>query len=237
MRVLHGRFNKAVFAQALAWSESQSADFRRAAADLLAQAHFGNPDFEEPAGVVLVRMLGRERHPETLHSLAIALGHNGHPGRIPLLVNLRSHEDDGVRYAVAYGLAGCNEPDAVAALIELSRDADTDVRDWATFALGSQTDLDNEAIRQALWARVDDTDAETKGEALVGLARRNDPRVGPMLQRLLQESSVSYLVVEAAAELHDPALIDPLHKLQSRRSDREEWLELALNRAIRACGG
>lgn len=237
MRVLHGRFNKAVFAQALTWSESHNADLRRAAADLLAQAHFGNPEFEEPAGVVLVRMLGREKQPETLHSLAIALGHNGHPGKVPLLVELRTHADESVRYAVTYGLSGCDEPSAVAALIELSHDTDTDVRDWATFALGSQTELDSEAIRQALWARASDSDVETQGEALVGLARRKDPRVGPMLQRLLRKPNVSILVVEAAEELHEPALLDPLRKLQSRRSGREEWLELALNRAIRACGG
>lgn len=235
--MLHARFNAAIFAHAIAWSENQSADLRRAAADLLAQAHFGNPEFEEPAGVVLVRMLGREKHPETLHSLAIALGHNGHPGRIPLLVNLRAHEDNGVRSAVTYGLAGCNDPDAVAALIELSRDADTDVRDWATFALGSQTELDNGAIRQALWARVDDTDLETQGEALVGLVRRKDSRVGQLLGRLLLEPTVSYRVVEAAEEYRRPELLDQLRKLQSRRADREEWLETALNRAIRACGG
>lgn len=237
MRILHGRFSTEMFAQARAWSQSQNADLRRAAADLLAQAHFGDPEFEGPAGELLVQMLDRERHPETLHSLAIALGHNGHPGKNPLLVKLRTHPDDYVRYAVTYGLAGCDESAAVEALIELSRDTDTDVRDWATFALGSQTELDNEAIRQALWARVIDSDMETQGEALVGLARRKDPRVGPVLQHMLQESSVSYLVVEAAEELQEPALLDPLRKLQSRRSDREEWLDLALNRAIRACGG
>ena len=42
------------------------------------------------------------------------------------------------------------------ALIELSNDTQGDIRDWATFGIGTQTDLDNKQIRAALSARLND---------------------------------------------------------------------------------
>ncbi len=237
LRVLHGRFGSEMFAQAQEWSRSQNADLRRAAADLLAQAHIGNTAFEKPAGELLVKMLEYEKHPENLHSLGIALHHNGHLGKVPLLVNLRHHTDEYVRYAVSVGLAGCDETSAVEALVELTRDVDAEVRDWATFALGTQSELDTPALRETLWQRVDDADAETQGEALVGLARRRDKHIGQVIDRLLQEPSVSHLVVKAAEELAEPALLRPLRLLKARRTDRDTWLETTMDRAIQACGG
>jgi hypothetical protein len=37
----------------------------------------------------------------------------------------------------------------LAELIDLSRDEDDEVRDWATFQLGSQMDLDTAEVREA----------------------------------------------------------------------------------------
>ena len=71
------------------------------------------------------------------------------------------------------------------ALIRLSRDEHSDVRDWATFALGMLASEDTEDLREALVARLDDPDAETRLEAVHGLALRGDPRaVEPALELL-----------------------------------------------------
>ena len=50
------------------------------------------------------------------------------------------------------------------------------VRDWATFALGTLADQDSRGLRDALVARLDDPDQETRLEAVHGLALRGDPR-------------------------------------------------------------
>ena len=78
-----------------------------------------------------------------------------------------------VRLAVAQALpAVAGDPPApavVAALVRLTDDADDDVRDWATFGLGSSLTIDSIGIRGALWRRVDDEHGDTRAEAIVAL--------------------------------------------------------------------
>ena len=100
---------------------------------------------------------------------------------IPALRGLRDHPDPRVRYAVVFGLSGIDDDLAVDTLIELSADVDPHVRDWATFGLGTQIDRDDPAVRDALMARLEDPDKETRGEAIRGLATRGDTRAIPQL--------------------------------------------------------
>ena len=67
----------------------------------------------------------------------------------------------------------------LAALIALSADPEAAVRDWATFALGTLAEQDSPALRDALAARLDDPDEDTRLEAIHGLALRGDDRARP----------------------------------------------------------
>lgn len=96
-------------------------------------------------------------------------------------------------------MMGYENQEAHGVLIELTRDADAQVRDWAAFALGTQCETDTPAIRDALADRGADTDDETRCETLVRLARRGDRRVLTALHEELACQSVSTLVIEAAA--------------------------------------
>lgn len=130
---------------------------------------------------------------------------------LPVLLLLTHHADPQVRQAVAAKLpllAGRPVPGAVIeTLIRLTRDDSEDVRDWACFALGTQlADVDAEPLRDALAARLEDGDDEARCEALVGLARRADPRALPAVRDALQREHVWLLEVEAAGALGDPAL-------------------------------
>ncbi len=108
------------------------------------------------------------------------------------------------------------EHPAVQALLDACSDDDPDVRDWAVFGLGVLLDVDSPAVRDALSARLNDEEADTAGEAAVGLARRLDPRVLPVLLRELTSLDVGNLYVEAAAALGDPRLLPLLQQLQVR---------------------
>jgi HEAT repeat protein len=95
----------------------------------------------------------------------------------------------------------CNHhetPLAIESLILLTNDCDRHVRDWATFALGTQIDLDTPAIRGALVGHLSDPDNDTRGEALVGVPMRKDERVIPVLKQNLSSDGVSSLAIEAA---------------------------------------
>lgn len=152
------------------------------------------------------------------------------------MVRFKHHADEGVRFGVVMGLLTLEDELAVQTLIELSTDADADVRDWATFGLGSQIELDTPAIREALVARLSDEDEDTRGEAMVGLARRHDSRmVAPLLTDLEHGYSGS-LTLEAATEIADPLLYPALLALQTTwEGDRDNWLYHQLEEAIEAC--
>jgi HEAT repeat protein len=120
----------------------------------------------------------------------------------------------------------------VPALIDLMDDEDEDVRDWATFGLGVQLEADGPEIRDALARRITDPGNDTSGEALVGLARRKDPRCFEPISEALRFSVVGNLIVEAAAQLGDPRLLPALEALDragwAKDDPRGEWLGKAI---------
>ncbi|MFC3689963.1 HEAT repeat domain-containing protein [Aquipuribacter hungaricus] len=124
------------------------------------------------------------------------------------------HDNPAVRWAIAANLpsVGHGDPpsaDMVAAGVRLSGDPDPKVRDWACMALGTQwREVDTDAVRDALAARLSDDHDDVRCEALVGLAYRRDARArDAVLAALSRESgSVWSLELEAAGALCDPKL-------------------------------
>jgi HEAT repeat protein len=224
--LLHFRATREVFEAARALCASPCACERSLGAWILGQLGIPDRAFPGASVKVLARMLPAETDRNVLHAICIALGYLEHPAAVPLLLSLKGHPDSLVRYGVAFGLAGKETPEAIQGLIELSADPSRGVRDWATFGLGSQTDLDTPQLRAALAARLNDPDLTTRGEAMVGLARRKDERVlGPLTEALRPDHFRRYdscedLVLEAAEELADPRLVPALRRLQRHCDER-----------------
>jgi HEAT repeats len=138
------------------------------------------------------------------------------PDALPVALELARHRDPEIRRAAAQVLPALgqlagddpNSRDAVvSSLIALTRDADEDVRDWACFALGTQlSDVDTLALRDALADRLDDAHDDTRCEAMLGLARRVDPRTLPVLRQRLAAPNVYALEIESAGALGDTSL-------------------------------
>ena len=135
---------------------------------------------------------------------------------IAAVLMLATHRAPDVRLAVAQSLPALAHyddptPELLQSAIQLSRDPEASVRDWACFALGTQwRDVDTVDLREALAARLEDSDPETQSEALVGLAYRRDTRALPYVRAALSRPNgeIWRLELIAAGALSDPTLHD-----------------------------
>jgi len=204
VRDLHRRTDRPTFDAVCALGRLDGIGERVLSLDILGQigAPANRPFLDDTLPLVIGACDGIR--PAVLVSAITALGHLADPRGRPAVCRHVAHPAAEVRFAVAVALPGiAGDPassQAVEALIRLSADPDADTRDWATFGLGTQLDKDTEPIREALAARLDDEDGDTAGEAVLGLARRADPRALPALLSRLGDAPGN-LIVEAAAEL------------------------------------
>lgn len=236
---LQQRGDRDVFDQACRLCTDENARARSVGADILGQlgVQIGQPGraFHEETMATLVGMLEQEHEPSVLSSVAIALGHRQDKRAIKPLTAFKNHPDALVRYGVVHGISGHEDMLAIQTLIDLSADADADVRDWATFGLGSQIEMDTPAIRSALFARLADDDADTRGEAMVGLACRHDHRMLEPLLADLEEGYFGGLLLEAAAEIGDPRLYPVLLQLREDWEGEKDWRYKELEKALVQC--
>jgi len=158
---------------------------RELAAYVLGQLGTSAPALPDEQAAALSAMAAGEADPGVLSAIACAFGHLGAPHGQAWLLAQRTHEDPDVREAVAFALGARPGDDVLAALIELSSDTVAGVRDWATFALGTLAREDSAALRDALAARLDDPDEQTRLEAVHGLALRGDRRAAAAARSLL----------------------------------------------------
>ncbi len=138
----------------------------------------GIPERTHPqeSAEALERHAEGEEDPEVLATIASAFGHLGAPYGLETLLELRRHADPRVREGAADALAGRDDERVFDALVELTADPEPGIRDWATFALGTLSPQDTPTLRDALAARLDDSDDSTRIEAVHGLALRGDAR-------------------------------------------------------------
>lgn len=229
---LHKRGDDESFVAAAELLDSSNPARRALGADILAQlgaapdVPVGDRPLAGPAFGLLLQLIAIETHSDVLQSITTAFGHLADPRGIPALHALRGHPDEDVRHGVVFGLLGQDDDLAVETLVELSRDPAPDVRDWATFGLGTQIERDDSQVRDALVARLNDPDDDTRGEVLRGLAARGDERAIPQL----------LIELESDSDPNDPSMVEEaLLVFAARTGDlrlcpyveraRQEWAE------------
>jgi len=97
-------------------------------------------------------------------------------------------------------------------LLDLMSDVSPKVRDWATFGVGSQLDIDGQVVRDALAKALFDEDEHTRLEAVMGLARRRDHRARPAVLAALDQDEVPDEIFEAAAYVASPEIFMALDR-------------------------
>lgn len=188
----------------------------------------GEPDENSPDALPrLAGILASETDARVVAETVTALGQAWDPQAAQFFLDhVRiDHTSTEVRLAVAQCLPNGVEDDTpcrdtvIEALITLTSDDNSDVRDWACFGLG-QMDAASPGAKDALAARLTDPDDDTRCEALLALAKTGDSRAGTALQQRLvfdPDECVFQLELLAAAELGDPNLYPLLLRLG------EEW--------------
>jgi HEAT repeat protein len=231
--MLHFRGTREVFDAARQLCASECPQERMLGANILGQLGVPERTFPKEAVAVLLEVLETETDQDVLDAACIALGHTPDSSSVPSLARLKTHSNARVRFGVVSALAGYEDDLAIKTKIEMSSDQDELVRDWATCGLG-KIDVDSPEIRAALIARVSDEDEITRGEALVGLARRKDARaIEPLvkeLERYYEAEHVDYSI-EAAEEFAHPRLL-PVLKALKELADADDT---RLDEAIRRC--
>lgn len=188
VRLLQHRLDAALLQDIRGLAESREPMARALATDILGQSVLKEKRRTNEVVNLLSEMLPSEHDSSVIASIAFALGHFKDDLSVEHLIRLAGHSDKKVRYAVTHGLSEVERPDAIQTLIQLSADSDYEVRNWATFNLGSMIEHDSAELRDALWLRLTEDNAEVRGEAIVGLVRRGDFRVMEPLRAALAKS-------------------------------------------------
>lgn len=208
---------------------------RVVAADIMGRVGIYQPQYLDRFLHVLVESASVEGNNDVQWAIAHAVRDIPDRQAASILERYAYHEDPDVRLEVATGLPHSIETNdsgsALDTLLDLTRDENSDVRDWATFGIGSLIDMDSENIRQYLVDRLDDVNGDVRAEAMMGLARRHDDRVLDALAGELRTPTVGTLVVRAASEFADRRLLPALLALRSWWDVDVELLNEAIGRS------
>jgi hypothetical protein len=219
---LRMRGSRSIFEAATVLVASEIASHRALGCDVLNNLGYqSNCPYDTESADILQTLCEREDDPMVLTAALEALTFHTGRLRIDVMVAQRAHPDKGVRRAVAAAVATSarsewvKESNVVAAtLIELTADAESDVRDSATFYLARILKVDGPSIRAALRARLDDLDEDVRTEARAGLALRHDCDAVQLIRAAIESDDVYVRDVHSAGVLGDPTLSGSLADLQ-----------------------
>jgi HEAT repeat protein len=216
---LHWRGSKEVLDRALVLTQSKDPTLRGRGADILGQLGVPERTFPLECFSAVLPLLADEAQPVVCDAI-FALQHIDRSRAAPHIIPFADHDDDDIRHAVAFGLGAVDTCEANAILLKLMSDRDAEVRNWATFGLGQQSDTDTDQIRAALATRLADDDPDVRYEAIIGLGRRRDARAVGFLKTLLHDDPDDTFAREATAKLlgldrsGETATVDLLGALQ-----------------------
>jgi len=197
---LHWRGSKEVLDRAVVLTRSSDPSSRARGADVLGQLGLPERTFPEESFSAVLPLL-KDEVLTVVYDAICALQHVDRVRAASHIILFADHWDDNIRHAVAFGLGAVDTQEAQQALLKLMADCEPDVRNWATFGIGQQSDVDIDQIRAALAVALSDDDADVRYEGVIGLGRRRDSRAVSYLKRLLHEDPDDIFAREATAKV------------------------------------
>ncbi len=189
-----------MFTAAVSWCLAADVNLRALGVDVLGElGHEADFPFAKASEPYLLALLD-DPDATVVARAALALGTLG-ADDTGSLCRVATHPVADVRVALARSLCELAGPAVMSTLIALTRDAEADVRRLAASGLTGFDREDTEAIRLALVERLRDDDAETREEAIFGLAQLGDERVDDALRAAKEEPETSELIEMAAMQV------------------------------------
>ncbi len=200
--------------------------------DILAQLGVYHRPFKEETVPIFIDLFKTEKSLTVLSALFIGCGHlvkTDDHRFIPYLLKFIEHKSRNLRFGVVFGIMGHEEHLAIKALIQLTEDIDDDVRNYATFALGSQVNSNNCQVIGALEKRLLDNNDEIVDEAILGLAlRKKFLKITKPILSILKNGEPKTLLLEAAGKVPNDEIYFELKNLYSLSKNdssiNTEWL-------------
>lgn len=235
LALLHYRGGQEEFDIGAEFARSADALDRVVGARILGELGWGKDTFLEESIEILIELLA-DSDEQVLSAALSCLGRRRATDAIPLVIPFVSHKNPDVRFGAVMALTCQSDLAAIHGLIQLARDTDRDVRNWAAFGIGSMTEIDIPELRDVLFELCADEDGEIRGEALVGLAHRRDPRgLQPLIQEL-QREFVGNWCLEAAELWALPELHPLIVRLQASLEGKgASMFDRDFERSLQAC--
>ncbi len=236
---LRKRPNQDVFKKAYELAKSSIDREKIIGLHILQQLGF-DPRFNKSQTVDLhFELLEKNQTEKVLESIFHGIGHNNdelNDNQISKLIEFKDEKNIDVKHALISALSGIENSKSINVLINLTKDKNSSIRNWATFGIGNLIETDNNDIRNALWNRVKDKDFETKSEAIVGLANRRDKRIKDIILSELKNGDYGTLLLESILKLNDKEFLPLLNEnLKIAKNDEDDikngWV-LALKETI-----
>lgn len=237
---LRKRANEDVYDQAFKLAKSESDKKKIIGIDILAQLGFDPRIGQKKTIELYFELLENRQSNKVLFALFYGISHNNEnltKKQVSKLIEFKGSKNNDVRYSLVSALSGIENSMAIETLIELSEDKFSSIRNWATFGIGTLSKKDDVRIIKALWNRTKDKHQETKLEAIVGLANRNEVAVKEQIIEELKNGEYGTLLFDAIETLKDKDFIPYLESnLKTAKKDsgiKEDWivdLEQCLNK-------
>jgi HEAT repeat protein len=228
---LRSRANRNIFDRCRELIKSDNPKHRRIGVDIAAQLGISPRPFYKESIALFFDILETEKETYVIASLLYAIGHNNDKltkSQIEKVCSFKDTSDNFIKNSLVFALGGIDNDRAINTLIHLSADKSANVRNWATFGIGTQSEKDTTAIREALWNRINDKHGDTRIEAIVGLASRKDERIVEAIQKELLREDYQGLVFEAITALGNkqflPILKGQFNKCSTNEDINPEWL-------------
>jgi hypothetical protein len=205
-----------VFQKCVQLTQSDDTNKRTIGVNVLSQLGSDKRPFQKETVKLLFEMLKKEENPKIIYAILVAIGHNNErltKSHITQIEKFKYSRSSDVRFGLVRALSSCKHKYADDILIFLTHDKHADVRDWATFSIGSLSESNDPKLIAALWERVNDRDEDTRYEAFTGLAMRKQVEIKKNIMKELETGQYGSQLFEAIAELGDTNFLPQLQTL------------------------